>query len=111
MTNNLPFAKQEFDWIIATFAIHEIRNQQERIVFLKELRRMLKENGQIIITEHLRDLPNFLAFNIGFFHFYSYANWQKTFNAAELQLIRTKNITPFVTTFFLTKNHESNNTP
>ena len=32
-----------------------------------------------MVTEHLRDLPNFLAYTVGFFHFLSVASWHRPF--------------------------------
>jgi ubiquinone/menaquinone biosynthesis C-methylase UbiE len=91
------------DKIFIIFAAHEIRNVQERIEFFKELRRVLKPTGEIIITEHLRDIPNFLAYNIGFLHFYSKPTWLHIFKLAELTLKNEQKITPFISTFTLTK--------
>lgn len=102
-TTNLPTLNNSADKIFVIFAAHEIRNEQERLEFFKELKRVLKPTGQIIITEHLRDVPNFLAYNIGFLHFYSKQTWLQTFQLAELTLISEQKITPFISTFTLTK--------
>lgn len=103
-TSNLNLGDNSADKIFLTLAAHEIRNDTERVVFFNELRRVLKPNGQIFVTEHLRDLPNFLAYNIGFFHFLSKANWYKTFAAADLKITKKQAITPFITLFILEKN-------
>lgn len=103
-TNLLPFEDNSTDKIFVIFAAHEIRNEEERIIFFKELKRILKPTGQIIITEHLRDVSNFLAYNIGFFHFYSNQRWLKTFLLANLNLKKEQKITSFISTFTLTKN-------
>lgn len=103
-TSCLPLNENTVDTIFLIFAAHEIPNDEERVVFFKELRRCLKPFGKIIITEHLRDWPNFLAYNIGFFHFLSKASWLKTFANANLGLVAENKITPFISTFILTKN-------
>lgn len=54
--------------------------------------------------EHLRNTPNFLAYNIGFFHFYSKAIWLKNFNTAKLKLVKEIKHTPFISIFVLEKN-------
>jgi len=68
-TTHLALQNNSADKIFVIFAAHEIRNNDEQISFFKELRRVLLPAGQIIVTEHLRDTANFLAYNIGFFHF------------------------------------------
>ncbi len=102
-TNNLALADNEADLIFLTFAAHEIRNEQERIIFFKELKRILKPSGQIIVSEHLRDTTNFLAYNIGFLHFYSRKTWYKTFETANFVVKKEEKLTPFISKFMLTK--------
>lgn len=103
-TGILPFENVSADKILAIFSAHEIRNSEERITFFKELNRTLKPSGKIYVTEHLRDAANFLAYNIGFFHFYSKASWLRIFHMADLIISKEIKITPFVTTFILEKN-------
>lgn len=102
-TTNLPTLDNSADKIFVIFAAHEIRNEQERIEFFNELKRVLKPAGQIFLTEHLRDIPNFLAYNIGFLHFYSKQTWLDIFELTGLTLIKEQKITPFISTFTLTK--------
>lgn len=104
-TDSLPFSDNYFDFTTITFSAHEIRNEQERIRFFEEAKRVTK--GLIFVTEHLRDLPNFLAYTIGFFHFYSKTNWYKTFALAKLHLNKKIKTTPFITTFILNKNGDT----
>ncbi|MEO7310754.1 MAG: class I SAM-dependent methyltransferase [Chitinophagaceae bacterium] len=103
-TTSLPFAANFADVIFLILAAHEIRSDAERIVFFKELHRVLKPAGKIIVTEHLRDMPNFLAYNIGFFHFMSKRKWQETFAGAGYAIQQEIKLTPFITTFTLFKN-------
>jgi hypothetical protein len=51
----------------------------------------------------LRDLPNFMAYNIGYFHFLSKASWLDTFEKTQLTLKTELKITPFISTFLLEK--------
>jgi len=97
----LPIANHSIDHIFVTLAAHEIRQSQERIAFFLELKRILKPQGRIVVTEHLRDLPNFLAFNIGFFHFLSKSSWIHTFKHADLKIMQEIKNTPFISTFIL----------
>lgn len=103
-TTELPLAENSIDAIFAILAAHEIRNSEERISFFAELNRVLKSDGQIIVVEHLQDVANFLAYNIGFRHFHSYSTWQQSFSRAGLTLYQELKITPFITVFILRKN-------
>ncbi|MCH2082802.1 MAG: methyltransferase domain-containing protein [Saprospiraceae bacterium] len=103
-TKELPFLDNAFDVTVAILSAHEIRNEEERIHFFKELNRVTKEDGQIMVTEHLRDLNNFLAYTIGFLHFYSKASWLNLFKKANLLLKEEIKTTPFISTFILENN-------
>jgi len=104
ITTNLPLEDNSADKIFVIFSAHEIRNKEERSLFFKELRRVLKPEGQIYLMEHLRDTVNFMAYNIGFLHFYSKNTWIETFDDAKLIIKHEIKITPFISTFILTKN-------
>ena len=103
-TTNLKLENDSADKIIVIFSAHEIRDTNERILFFKELHRIIKPTGEIYVTEHLRDIPNFLVYNIGCFHFYSKESWQKTFQDANLTIAKEAKLNPFVSTFILEKN-------
>lgn len=101
-SEHLPFPENTFDKSVVILSAHEIRNAVERIAFFSELNRVTE--GQVFVTEHLRDLNNFLAYNIGFFHFYSRKCWLQTFEQANLAVKHEIKITPFISTFVLEKN-------
>jgi SAM-dependent methyltransferase len=103
-TETLPLATNSIDKIFVIFAAHEIRNDGERIQFFKELNRALNANGEIFITEHLRDLPNFLAYNIGFLHFLAKDSWYNTFIKSNFVIKQEQKLNPFISTFTLHKN-------
>lgn len=103
-TSSLPIQENSADNIFVIFSAHEIRNDAERIKFFKELNRAAKHSGKIIVTEHLRDVSNFLAYTIGIFHFLPTSSWCKTFDSAGLRICDEIKITPFITTFILEKN-------
>ena len=103
-TTNLEMESNSADKILLILAAHEIRNGNERIAFFKELNRIIKPTGQIYVTEHLRDTANFIAYNIGFFHFYSKKSWLYTFAKANLAISQEIKQTPFISTFILVKN-------
>lgn len=97
----LPFATHSVDCSVAFLAAHEIRDAAERAAFFQEIARVTRPDGLILVTEHLRDPANFLAYTIGFLHFHSRQTWLATFRQAGLQVERELKITPFITTFLL----------
>ena len=99
-----PLPEYYADYIFVILSAHEIRSVSERIVFFKELNRVLKQKGKIVVTEHLKDFQNFLAYNIGFFHFVSKSSWKNAFKNSNLKTVLEIKITPFITTFVLEKN-------
>ena len=103
-TAHLPLSENAMDAAFAILAAHEIRNNEERVLFFAELRRVIKPEGQIIVVEHLQDVANFLAYNIGFRHFHRHSVWQQTFAKAGLRLQQERKITPFISVFVLKKN-------
>lgn len=103
-TSNLPLKPNSVDYAFAILSAHEIRDRKERILFFKQLRNCLQQSGRIVVVEHLRDLPNFIAYNFGFFHFHSKMEWQLTFDAAGMMMMSQTKITPFIHVFILAKN-------
>jgi SAM-dependent methyltransferase len=98
-SSSIPLTDNSVDTIFLLSAIHEIRNQDEKIQFLKECRRVCKPNGNVIMVEHLRDFPNFLAFTIGFIHFFSKSTWKMVFSEAGFTSIKETKFTPFMSIF------------
>jgi hypothetical protein len=103
-TDKIPLAAESIDTVFLLLAAHEIRDQQERITFFKELQRALKADGQVIVLEHLRDFPNGMVYTVGCLHFFSRKAWKQTFVKAQLTLKQEKKITPFLSVFILQKN-------
>jgi len=99
ISNSIPVEDNSADIIFLLSAAHEIRSQQEKIQFLKECHRVCKQNGKIIMVEHLRDLPNFLAFTVGFTHFFSKKIWRKAFEKAGFSSFEEAKFTPFMSIF------------
>ena len=103
-TTHVPLVDKSADNIFVFLSAHEIRSDDERVAFFEELNRILKPEGQVVVTEHLRDTANFIAYNIGFFHFHSRSTWLKTFGKAGFKVSKEIKITPFISTFILSKN-------
>jgi SAM-dependent methyltransferase len=98
-TNKLPLADHSVDAIFLLSAAHEIRSNEEKITFLKECYRVCKPTGKVITVEHLRDFPNFMAFSIGFTHFFSRKVWKQAFTKAGFTSFSETKFTPFMSIF------------
>lgn len=98
-SGEIPLRDQSVDHIFLLSAIHEIRSHAEKVQFLKECKRVCKSDGSVIMVEHLRDFPNFLAFTVGFTHFFSKSAWDKAFSAAGFNTIQESKFTPFMSVF------------
>lgn len=77
-SHQLPFENRSQDVILAITALHEILDHDQRVLFFKEAKRVLKDDGLIVISEQFRDFTNFVFFNIGAFHFLSKKQWKKS---------------------------------
>lgn len=95
----IPLEDKSVDVIFLLSAAHEIRDYKEKIAFLKECHRICKANGKVIMVEHLRDFPNFLAFSIGFTHFFSRSTWKSAFLEAGFGTFEEAKFTPFMSVF------------
>ncbi|MEM9929558.1 MAG: class I SAM-dependent methyltransferase [Bacteroidota bacterium] len=100
-TKDLPLAEHSVDVVWLILAAHEIRSEVERAAFFRQLRSALRENGRVVVVEHLRDWPNFLAYSIGFFHFLPASAWRTTFANGGFSVAHQQKITPFITVFTL----------
>lgn len=99
ISKKIPLKDNSVNVIFLLSAAHEIRSQKEKIDFLKECNRICKEDGKVIMVEHLRDLPNFLAFSIGFTHFFSKKTWRNAFKHSGFSTFSETKFTPFMSVF------------
>ncbi len=99
----LPIEPQSCDVIFVIFAAHELRSEAARLSFFSELHRVLQPQGKVILVEHLRDLPNFLAFGPGAWHFLARSVWLHDAQAAQFAVTQELKLTPFVRAFCLSK--------
>jgi SAM-dependent methyltransferase len=95
----IPVADNTIDIVFLLSAAHEIRAHEEKVQFLKECHRICKPGGKVIMVEHLRDFPNFLAFSVGFTHFFSRSTWKNAFERAGFSSFRETKFTPFMSVF------------
>jgi SAM-dependent methyltransferase len=99
----LPLKEDAVQAVFLFFCAHELRHPASRTTFFRELRRVLRPNGRIVLLEHLRDWPNFFAFGPGFFHFHSRPNWIHAIESGGLRVEKEFTMTPFVRAFVLKK--------
>lgn len=97
--NTISLKDNSVDIIFLLSAAHEIRSQKEKIEFLKECHRICKLDAKVIMIEHLRDFPNFIAFTIGFTHFFSKKTWRNSFIGAGFTTFNEQKFTPFMSIF------------
>lgn len=97
----LPVATDSCDAAFLLLSAHELRHHDSRAALFRELHRVLRRGGHVVLAEHLRDLPNFLAFGPGFLHFHSRRTWRRSIAAGGLAIEREFRITPFVKVFVL----------
>lgn len=98
-SNKIPLPNESVDTVFLLSAVHEIRKYKEKVDFLRECRRVCKPHGNVIMVEHLRDFPNFIAFTIGFTHFFSKSVWKKAFAEAGFNSFHETKFTPFMSIF------------
>jgi SAM-dependent methyltransferase len=98
-SGSIPLEDGTVDIVFLLSAVHEIRSHDEKILFLRECHRLCKPDGKIVMVEHLRDFPNFLAFSVGFCHFFSRSVWKDAFERAGFISFSEKKFTPFMSVF------------
>jgi ubiquinone/menaquinone biosynthesis C-methylase UbiE len=74
---SLPIPHNWADLVYCSFSLHELQHSQDRQKIFAEFARILKPNGKLLMAEHGRDLPNFVAFGLGVFSFLTPAAWDK----------------------------------
>ena len=98
-SDSIPLESASVDIVFLLSAVHEIRLHDEKVIFLKECHRVIKPGGKVIMVEHLRDFPNFVAFTIGFTHFFSRDTWKKAYTEAGFPMFEETKFTPFMSIF------------
>jgi len=99
----IPDKDGTFDYIMALTSAHEILAQEDRVKFFKEANRVLKKDGTIVLCEQMRNLINFIFFNIGAFHFVPLTNWKSAIRMADLEITKSEAITIWGTKLYIKK--------
>lgn len=93
---DLTLPDSSMDLALLCFCAHEVRNSFDRERLFRELNRIVKPDGWVILVEHMRDIANFLAFGPGFMHFLPCSEWRRLTSLAGLKIEKEFSITPFV---------------
>jgi SAM-dependent methyltransferase len=80
------FKSASIDTVVVLFGIHELRDPQQAVALLTEMRRITRPSGSILIIEHLRDVPNFSVYGPAILHFGSASQWKKAILSSSLRL-------------------------
>jgi hypothetical protein len=97
----LPVVAGTVEAAVVPLSAHELRTDRARVALFDELHRVLVPDGRVIVAEHLRSLPNVLAYGPGALHFHSRRTWIRCFSHAGFALQDERPITPFVRVFVL----------
>ena len=97
----LPLSDNVSQLTVVTLAAHEVRDPRKREALFLELSRITAANGQLIVAEHLRNIPAALAFGPGVLHFYPRTTWTALFTETRLEIESEFDITPFFHVFVL----------
>jgi SAM-dependent methyltransferase len=98
---HLPAESDAIDAVVVPLSAHELRRHSARVALFTEIHRVLAPGGRVVIAEHLRNVPNFLAFGPGFLHFHSRRTWTRCFSESGFGIFDEFAITPFVRIFIL----------
>jgi hypothetical protein len=87
--------------VVLAFAAHELGVETQLAQLLSETRRVLKDDGVVLLVEHCRDLPNTLVYGPGAWHFRTARFWTGAAHKSGLKLASEARCTPFVRSFAL----------
>jgi SAM-dependent methyltransferase len=95
----LPLPAASADLVTVIFVAHELRQGASKAAFFRELARVIKPGGSVLLVEHLRDAWNLLAFGPGAFHFFPRSEWLRVAELGGFRLDAELPRTPFVRAF------------
>lgn len=92
----LPLPNASTDLATVIFVAHELRRPASKEAFFRELERVIKPGGSILLVEHVRDAWNLLAFGPGAFHFFPRREWLRVAATTGFELSTEISRTVFV---------------
>jgi len=90
---------QSIDLAVLFLSAHELRRRNEKDALFAEIARVLKEDGRLVLLEHLRDGPNIAAFGLGAWHFFPIKEWFRASKSANLQILKEGTISAYIHVF------------
>jgi ubiquinone/menaquinone biosynthesis C-methylase UbiE len=97
----LPLQTASADLVTVIFVAHELRRAASKEALFRELARVIKPGGNVLLVEHLRDAWNLAAFGPGAFHFFPRREWLRVAVATGFELSGETLRTVFVHAFVL----------
>jgi len=92
----LPLQAASAALVTVIFVAHELRRAASKEAFFREVARVLKPGGTLLLVEHLRDAWNLVAFGPGAFHFFPRSEWLRVTELCGFRLDAELRRTPFV---------------
>jgi len=93
--------RPSLDAAFVVLAAHELRQETDRAAFFTRIAGALAPAGRLVLVEHLRNLPNAVAYGPGAWHFLPRAAYVAAFAEARLTLLHERAMTPFLRLFVL----------
>ena len=100
---NFKDQSDSIDYIFAITSAHEILTQEKRVKFFKEVKRIMKPNGTLILCEQMRNFINFLFFNVGAFHFVTFKDWEEAITESGMKITKKEKLTNWGTVMYIEK--------
>ncbi len=95
----LPLQTASADLVTVIFVAHELRRPASKEAFFRELARVIKPGGRVLLVEHLRNAWNLLAFGPGALHFFPRSEWLRVADSTGFRLSEEISRTVFVRAF------------
>lgn len=92
---------RSFDTVFLLRAARGLRRPRDRDELFRQLHRLVRPRGYVVLVEHMGDRVNFLAFGPGFLHFYPRHEWLRLAAQHGFAVDAERRVTPFLRAFVL----------